>query len=104
MGQIEAGRFDKLPLGANALEEHHQLQLEKDDRVDAGAAAFGVQPPRPLSDEAQVERGLHVPVKVIPRDEGLKRNGNRFVKAAGLGGPSIGLLLRMRTGRGSLVA
>ena len=43
MGQVEAGRLDELALGADALEEHDQLQLEEDDRVDAGPAPLGIQ-------------------------------------------------------------
>ena len=35
--QVEAGGLDQLALGADALEEHHQLQLEEDDGVDAGS-------------------------------------------------------------------
>jgi hypothetical protein len=36
VGQVEAGRGDQLPLGADALEEPDQVQLEELDRVDAG--------------------------------------------------------------------
>src|SRR4029453_15437154 len=35
MGEVEAGRRDELALGADALEEHDELQLEEDHRVDA---------------------------------------------------------------------
>ena len=58
VGQVEGGRLDELPLRAHPLEEHHELQLEEDDRVDAGPAAFGVQLSRPLSDEYQIEPRL----------------------------------------------
>src|SRR5262245_29440227 len=43
MRQVEAGRRDELALGANALEEHDQLQLEEDDWVDARTAPLGVE-------------------------------------------------------------
>ena len=35
--EVEAGRLDQLPLGADALEEHDELELEEDDRVDGRA-------------------------------------------------------------------
>ena len=70
MGQVEAGRLDELALGADALEEHHQLQLEEDDRVDAGPAALGIELPRPVADEAQVELRLQVAVEVVSRERG----------------------------------
>ena len=86
VGQVEAGRLDELALGADALEEHDQLQLEEDDRVDAGPAPLGVQLPRPVADEAQVELGFQVAVEVVPGNEVLQRDGDRLVEAAGLGG------------------
>ena len=55
VGQVEAGGLDQLALGADPLEEHDQLELEEDDRVDARPAPLGVQLPRPVPDEAQVE-------------------------------------------------
>ena len=36
--QVQTRRRDELALGSNAFEEHHQLQLEEDDRVDGGSA------------------------------------------------------------------
>ena len=85
VGQVEAGRLDQLALGADALEEHDQLQLEEDDRVDAGPAPLGVQLPRPVADEAQVELRLQVAVEVVGGNEVLQRDGDRLVEAAGLG-------------------
>ena len=58
VGQVEAGRLDQLALGADPLEEHDQLQLEEDDRVDAGSAPLGVELPRPLADEARGRASL----------------------------------------------
>ena len=84
VGQVEAGRLDELALGADALEEHDQLQLEEDDRVDGGPAPLGIQLPRPVADEAQVELGFQVAVEVVRGDEVLQRDGDRLVEAAGL--------------------
>ena len=53
MGQVQDGGRDELALGANALEEHDELQLEEDHRVDAGPAPLGIELSRPLADEAE---------------------------------------------------
>ena len=90
VGQVEAGRLDELALGADALEEHHQLQLEEDDRVDGGTSTIGVQLRDPLPDEAQVERGFQVAVEVVAGNEGLQRDGDRLIQAAGFCGAEHG--------------
>ena len=86
MTWVERGRFDQLPLGADAFEGHDQLQLEEDDRVDGGAAPLGVQLPGLLSDEAEIELFLQEPVEVGLGNEVLERDGDGLVEAAGLGG------------------
>ena len=85
MGDVETGRLDQLALGPDAFKEHHQLQLEEHHRVDARSSPVGVQLPRPLPDEAQVELGVEVAVEVVSRDQVLQRDGDRVVEAAGLG-------------------
>src|SRR5918993_4845291 len=92
VGQVEAGRRDELPFRADALEEHHQVQLEKDDRVDGGTAPIRIEILRPLANEAQIKLGLQVTVEVVGRDEGFERYGDRLVKAAGLERPEHGVL------------
>ena len=64
MRQVEAGCLDELALGADAFEEHHQLQRE-DDRVNARPATFGVERPRPRADEAEVQFCLKVVGEVV---------------------------------------
>jgi len=81
-------------LRTNALEEHDQLQLEEDDRVDAGAAPVGIQLLRPLSDEAQVQLGLKVAGEVVAGEEFLQRDGDRLLEAAELSRAEHG---RLRT-------
>ena len=83
VGQVEPGRLDQLALGADALEEHDQLELEEDDRVDTGAAALGVEVLDPFADEAQVELRIEVAVEVAPWNQVLQRDGDRCVEAAG---------------------
>ncbi len=58
VGEVETRGRDELALGADPLEEHDELQLEEDDRVDARSAPLGVVLSNPLADEAQIEFGL----------------------------------------------
>jgi hypothetical protein len=62
-----------LTLRTEVLEEHHQLQLEEDDRVHRRPAASGVQRGYELPHERKVERGFQAAVKVALWDEVLKR-------------------------------
>ena len=59
--------------------------LKKTTGSMRGPAPLGVQLPRPLADEAQVELRLEVAVEVVRRDEVLERDGDRLIEAAGLG-------------------
>ena len=101
MGKIETRRFDELPLGADALEEHHQLQLEEDHRIDRGPAALGVQLPRPVADEAEVERVLQVTVEVVPGNQGLERDRDRLRESTRLGGTEHGGLRLIKESLGA---
>ena len=83
--QVEAGRLDELALRAEPLEEHDQMQLEEDHRVDAGTASLGIVLPDPLTDEAEIEFRLEVAVEVALRNECFQRDGDRLVEAAALG-------------------
>ncbi len=83
MRQVETRGRDEVPLGADPLEDHHQLQLEEDDRVDGGPTTLGIQLSRPITDEAQVELGLQVPVEVGLGNECFQRDRNRLVEVAG---------------------
>ena len=58
----------QLPLGADVLKEHDQLQAKEDDRVDAGPAPTGIQRAHQLSDKGEVEGLLQATVEVILRD------------------------------------
>ena len=78
VGQVEACRLDQLALGADALEEHDQLQLEEDDRVDARLAPVGVQLPRLVAHERQVESGFQVAIEGIGRDQLLQQDGGAW--------------------------
>jgi hypothetical protein len=85
MRQVQARDFDEVPFRADALKEHHQLQLEEDDGVDAGSPTFGVELSRPVADKAQVQRCFEMAVEVVLGEKVLQRDGDRFVEAAGFG-------------------
>ena len=48
-----------------ALQEQHQVQLEKDHRIDRGAAAGRVVLLHEVADEREVEGAVQVPVEVV---------------------------------------
>src|SRR5688500_16007835 len=66
MSQIEAGGLDQLPFGADALEEHDELEF--------------------------VEPRLHMAIEVARGNELLQRNDDRLVEATRLGGTEHGAL------------
>jgi hypothetical protein len=85
VSQVQAGGFDQLAFGPDAFEDHDELELEEDDRVDARPAPLGVALPRPLPDEAQVEVGFQVAVEIVPRNQVLQRGDHGLIEAAGFG-------------------
>jgi hypothetical protein len=50
-GQAVGHHSYELPLAPEVLEEHDQLQLEEDDRVDGGPAAPRVERPHQIHHE-----------------------------------------------------
>jgi hypothetical protein len=86
MGQVEAGGCDELTLGADPLEEHHELQLEEDGRVEGGSAAFRIESGDPLADKAEVELQFQMAREVVLGDEILQGDGDGLVQAARFGG------------------
>src|SRR5215217_6223959 len=84
VGQVHRGNFDELAFRADPSEEHDQLQLEEDHRVDAGPAPDGIELLRPVADKREVEFGFQVAVEVARGNEVLQRDGDRLIEAAGL--------------------
>ena len=72
VGEIEAGRLDQFALGADPFKEHHQLELDEDDRVNGRPTALSIELPCPLPDETEVERRLQVAVEIVSRNEVLE--------------------------------
>ena len=61
----------EVAFGANAFEEHHQLQLEEDHRINAGAPVRRHSTPAPLTDKREVEHPLQVAIEVVSRNQFL---------------------------------
>ena len=87
VGQVQAGRLDELALAAQPLEEHHQLELEIDHRVEARSPNPGVAVADQLAHEGEVERRLQVAVEVARRHQVLQRGRHRPVDVACLRRP-----------------
>jgi hypothetical protein len=62
-----------LALGADALEEHRQLQLEEEHRVDRGTAARGVAIPEEFANEREVDGSLKATVEAVLWEELFER-------------------------------
>jgi len=69
---------------ANAVKEHHQLQLEEDHRVNGGASSLRIR----LFDQVTYKREIHHPIqmavemigwnKFLERDRRDRRKDARF--------------------------
>ena len=98
MRQVQARDFDEVPFRADALEKHHQLQLEEDDGVDAGSPTFGVELARPVADKAQVQRCFEMAVEVVLGRRSSSETAIGSSRRRGLGGPSMMMDSWLRTG------
>jgi hypothetical protein len=73
-------------LEADALEEHDELELEKEDRVDGRPAAALIAAARELAHGAEVQLGSQLPIEVIARHQGLERDHDRALATTRLQG------------------
>jgi hypothetical protein len=70
--EVEVGCLDELPIRADALEEHDQVQLEEDGRINGGTSAISVALPCPVTDAAQGQLRLQLATHVVRGNELLK--------------------------------
>src|SRR5687768_8184681 len=84
VGEMQTRGRDQLPLGAEALEEHDELQLEEDHRVDRGPTPSRIAVLHPLADEPEIKLGIEVPVEVVRGDQAFERDRNGLVERATL--------------------
>jgi hypothetical protein len=85
MGEVQDGGFHQRALRADASEEHHELELEEDERVDGGTVTRCVQLSDPLPDEGKVEGSLEMPVEVIGGNEAIERDQDTAIQFSFLG-------------------
>jgi len=102
VGQMQTGRRHQFALRADAFEEHDQLQLEEDHRIEAGPTALGVHLLHPLPDKAEVQGGLQVAVEVVGGHHRLQRDSNRLIEMTRLGGTEHARLRDVTRTRGAV--
>ena len=78
--QIQASHLDQSPFRADPLEEHDELELEEDDRIDGRPTDGLIAAVGELAHEAEIQLSLQLPVKVITRDHGLQRDQDRTIE------------------------
>ena len=88
------GQGEELPLRAQALEEHHQVELEEDHRIDGRPSSIGIGVLDPIPDEGQIEAGVEVAVEMVAGNEGVERNDDGWTELAGFGRTEHGGRLR----------
>jgi hypothetical protein len=91
VGEVELCVLHKVALRADALEEHHQLETEKDDRIDGGTSACGIEVGDPLTDEGEVEGGVEMAAKVIRGTSRSSATRTERSNSRSLGRPSMAL-------------
>src|SRR5215203_3727995 len=75
----------ELTLGADVLEEHHQLQAKEDLRVDARTSGGSVEIPNQLPDGRKVYGCLQAAVEVVLWDELFEGEAFEWREGAELG-------------------
>jgi len=85
MSQIETGDLDEFALRAEVLEEHDEMELEEDDRIDRGSTARGIAVGDEVTHESEVENVFEVAVEMVVRDGSLKGEQDRTGEIASLG-------------------
>jgi hypothetical protein len=94
VGDMIADGLHHLALGADALKEHDELQLEEHHRVDARSSLGGIAVRHPLADEAQVQRGGETTIEIVRRDQRFQGGGDGVIQAADFGRAEHEPLLR----------
>jgi hypothetical protein len=87
VSEVEASSVHQAPLGAEALEEHDELELEEHDRVDRRPAAFRIAVRHPLAHKRKVEGSVEVPVEMVGRHQAFQGDRDRLVQRAAFGWP-----------------
>ena len=88
MGRVQAGQLDELALGAGTLwvsfHQHHNLEFEEDDRIDAGPAGVGIALFDPVPHKGQIQHLLEAAIEVILGNQCFQGGVNGTIEIAGL--------------------
>src|SRR5712691_693564 len=63
--------------GADVFKKHHQLELEKDHRINGWSPSHSVMLANEIVDEREIQRLLQLPVKMILGNQLLQGNGDQ---------------------------
>jgi hypothetical protein len=85
VGEVERRLFDELSLRPYAFQHHHELQLEKHDRINTRPAPLRIAVLGPAANKREVELFLQAAVEVVLGHEGFQGGDNRTIKIASLG-------------------
>ncbi len=75
----------QLLLGADALEKHHQLQIEEHDGVNRGATTACIGLMHELAHNGEVKCSLQVAIEVVVRHQFFQRHMEQRDKVSLLG-------------------
>jgi hypothetical protein len=78
MVEAHRGHRHQLPLRADTLEKHNELQFEEHHRIDARSAKGLVEMPHQVAHEGQIEPGFDLAIKVIFRHERFQGDDARL--------------------------
>jgi len=100
MGQVEAGKLDEFALGAGtlwvSLHQHHNLEFEEHDRIDAWPPGLGIAGCNPVPDKGQIQHLLQAAIEVILGNQCFQGGENGTIEIAGLDWTEHGEALRRR--------
>src|SRR3990172_8844794 len=72
MGPGQLGRLHQAPLRSDAIEKGDQVELEKEHRIDGGAALLLVAVPHQVANERQIQLLLQPAVEVVGWEQRLQ--------------------------------
>ena len=86
MGEIEAGDLDELAFGTESFEEHDEMELEENDRINRRPTARSVAISNEIAYKREIEGALELPIEVVWGNGRFQRDQHRTIKIARFGG------------------
>jgi hypothetical protein len=87
-------------VGADALEEHHEVEFEEEDRIDRGPARLRVAVGDEVTDKGEIEDAFQVAVEVRFGTADSSETTTGRVRSRIFGGPSIASTSPLAADRG----